>query len=126
MIRTHKLASKEWVGEVVEVGDNYAVVKLKTREEMKVDEFGLVHGGFTFGAADLAAMLAVNEETVVLYKAEVRFTAPVKVGEEIVAKAKVVEADGRKRKVEVEAWTDKKVLEGVMFCYVPERHVLEK
>jgi len=126
VIRTHKLASKEWVGEVVEVGDNYAVVKLKTREEMKVDEFGLVHGGFTFGAADLAAMLAVNEETVVLYKAEVRFTAPVKVGEEIVAKAKVVEADGRKRKVEVEAWTDKKVLEGVMFCYVPERHVLEK
>jgi len=126
VIRTHRLASKEWVGEVVEVGDGYAVVKLKTREEMKVDEFGLVHGGFTFGAADLAAMLAVNEETVVLYKAEVRFTAPVKVGEEIVAKAKVVEADGRKRKVEVEAWTDKKVLEGVMFCYVPERHVLEK
>lgn len=124
MIRTHKLASKDWVGEVVEVKEGYAVVRLKTRDEMKVDEFGLVHGGFTFGAADLAAMVAVNEETVVLYKAEVKFTAPVKVGEEVVARARVVERDGKKRKVEVEAWTDKKVLEGVMYCYVPEKHVL--
>ena len=124
VIKTHKLASKEWVGEAVEVKDGFAKVRLKTREEMKVDEYGLIHGGFTFGAADLAAMLAVNEETVVLYKAEVKFTAPVKVGEEIVATAKVVEVDGRKRKVEVEAWTDKKVLEGVMYCYVPEKHVL--
>ena len=88
-------------------------------------EKGLVHGGFTFGCADLAAMLAVNHPNVVLYRAEVKFTAPVKVGEEIMAEGRVVERSGKKIRVEVKAYTDKTVLEGLMYCYIPENHVLE-
>jgi acyl-coenzyme A thioesterase PaaI-like protein len=44
---------------------------------MAADQRGLVHGGFTFGLADYAAMVAVNDPNVVLGAAEVRFLAPV-------------------------------------------------
>lgn len=48
----------------------------------------------TFGLADYAAMLAVNEPTVVLGKAEVRFLKPVKVGERLLARTRILENSG--------------------------------
>lgn len=127
MQRTHNLTSKRLVGEPVKIAEGYAEVKLKTIDEMKVDEYGLIHGGFTFGLADYAAMLAVNEPTVVLGKAEVKFTKPVKVGDELLAKAEVIEDLGRKKVVHVDVFNQKKekVLEGKFYCYVLEKHVLE-
>ncbi|WP_457754046.1 PaaI family thioesterase [Thermococcus sp.] len=127
MQRTHNLTSKRLVGDPIKIEDGYAEVKLKTVDEMKVDEHGLVHGGFTFGLADYAAMLAVNEPTVVLGKAEVKFTKPVKVGDELLAKAEVIEDLGRKKVVHVDVFNQKneKVLEGKFYCYVLEKHVLE-
>ncbi|WP_054841113.1 PaaI family thioesterase [Thermococcus peptonophilus] len=128
-IRTHKLASEKLLGKPVKVGPPEAEVILETTEEMAVDEYGLVHGGFTFGLADYAAMLAVNEPTVVLGKAEVRFLKPVKVGENLLARAEIVEDLGRKKIVKGEVFNEKgeKVFEGGTFhCYVLEKHVLEK
>ena len=121
------LTSKELVGEVIELGEGFSKVKLKTKEYMKVDEHGLVHGGFTFGLADYAAMLAVNEPTVVLGKAEVKFTKPVKVGDELLAEARIKEDIGKKKIVFVEVFNQKneKVFEGTFHCYVLEKHVLE-
>ena len=125
--RTHRLTSKDLVGKVRKIGEGYAEVELKAIEEMRVDEYGLIHGGFTFGLADYAAMLAVNEPTVVLGKAEVKFTKPVKLGDNLLAKAKVVEDLGKKKVVhtEVSNQSNEKVLEGTFYCYVLEKHVLE-
>lgn len=126
-IKTHKLASKELVGEAMEVKEKEAKVRLKALKEMAVDERGLIHGGFTFGLADLAAMVAVNHPNVVLGKAEVKFTKPVKVGDEIVAHAKVVEVKGKKNVVEVVAKIQENVvLEGTFYCFVLDKHVLDK
>ena len=61
------------------------MVKLKTNEKMVADEKGLIHGGFIFSVADYSAMLAVNEPTVVLAGANVKFLKPVIVGDEILA-----------------------------------------
>lgn len=125
-IKTHKLALKELVGEVVEIKEKEAKVRLKALKEMAVDEKGLIHGGFTFGLADLAAMVAVNHPNVVLGKAEVKFTRPVKVGDEIIAHAKVVEVKGRKNIVEVVARAQGNiVLEGIFYCYILDKHVLD-
>jgi acyl-coenzyme A thioesterase PaaI-like protein len=66
---------------------------------MAADDRGLVHGGFVFGLADHAAMLAVNDPFVVLGSAEVRFLRPVVVGERLVAEARVGEVAGRKSRV---------------------------
>ena len=125
MVKTHALVDAELCGEPVELSDGYARVKLKLTDRMKVDASGLVHGGFVFGAADLAAMLAVNHPNVVLAAADVRFLKPCSVGETVEAVAKVEREDGKKRTVAVEVRRDgEKVFEGSMLCIVPERHVL--
>jgi len=61
----------------------------------------LIHGGFTFGLADYAAMLAVNEPTVVPANATAKFLAPVVVGDRLEAEATVEQTDGKKRTVKV-------------------------
>ncbi len=127
-LKTHKLASKMYVGRILEISEGRCVASLKTNWIMAVDPHGLIHGGFTFGLADLAAMGAVNEENVVLVSANVKFLRPVKVGEELIAEAKVKKREGRKYYVEVmvkKGRDGEVVLEGEMFCYVPEKHVLE-
>ncbi|WP_297420649.1 PaaI family thioesterase [Thermococcus sp.] len=124
--RTHRLASERLIGRPLRIEPGYAEVELLTTEEMAVDDYGLVHGGFTFGLADYAAMLAVNEPTVVLGKAEVKFIKPVKVGEKLIARAEIKEDLGRERVVEAEVFNERneKVFEGTFHCYVLEKHVL--
>ncbi|NOY44128.1 MAG: PaaI family thioesterase [Deltaproteobacteria bacterium] len=124
--RTHLAIHPDWVGEAVELAEGACRARLETRPEMAADDRGLVHGGFTFGLADYAVMMAVNHPNVVLGAAEVRFTAPVRVGEVMEARARVVEADGKRRKVRVEVEAaGRRVLEGILTAFVLERHVLE-
>ena len=126
-VKTHRRANPRLVGRPLKLGDGEAIVELEALEEMAVDEWGLIHGGFTFGLADYAAMLAVNHPNVVLASAEVRFTAPVRVGDLMRAEARVVEERGKWRRVEVEVSVDDRtVLEGVMNCVVLRRHVLDR
>ena len=125
-LKTHRLASMCLVGEVVELKDGYSRVRLECGPEMAVDEKGLIHGGFTFGCADLAAMVAVNHPNVVLGRAEVNFTKPVQVGDTIEAEARVVKISGKKHVVDVVVRKeDVTVLDGRFYCYVLEKHVLD-
>jgi uncharacterized protein (TIGR00369 family) len=123
---THRRIDAELCGVPVRLGDGEAEVELVAGERMRVDEHGLVHGGFVFGLADHAAMLAIDRETVVLGSAEVRLVAPVRVGERMRAHAKLREVVGKKHLVDVEVRTDERaVLSGLFTCFVPARHVLE-
>ncbi|HKL27719.1 MAG TPA: PaaI family thioesterase [Natrialbaceae archaeon] len=124
--RTHERTSERYVGRPVAIEDGRAVVELETTDEMAVDEYDLVHGGFVFGAADYAAMLAVNEPTVVLVGAETSFTAPTTVGDTIRATATVDEdADSLVVQCEVETVEEvDRVFAGRFECAVPDEHVL--
>lgn len=107
------------------LGEGTATVAMVTTARMTADEHGLVHGGFVFGLADHAAMLAVNEPTVVLGAAELRFVAPVVAGQRVVATARVAETKGNKHLVDVEVHADQTVvLTGRLTCFVPPTHVL--
>ncbi|EFL51121.1 thioesterase superfamily protein [Solidesulfovibrio fructosivorans JJ]] len=123
---THLRIDTALCGTPVELSTGRAVVKLTTSPAMAADDRGLVHGGFVFGLADYAAMLAVNDPLVVLGAATVRFTAPVAVGEELVAEAGLVEEEGKKRLAEVTVRREETtVLTGTFTCFVPPRHVLD-
>ncbi|RZO52948.1 MAG: thioesterase [Sandaracinaceae bacterium] len=123
---THPKISTRLCGEIVSLSDGEATTRFVTTEEMGTDDRGLVHGGFVFGLADHAAMLAVNDPFVVLGAAELRFTAPVKVGETVVASARVQEAQGKKRQVEVRARVgEREVLTGTLTAFVLAKHVLD-
>lgn len=125
--RTHLGIDRRLVGVCHDLGEGTARVVLDTLPEMAADDRGLVHGGFVFGLADYAAMLAVNDPNVVLGSASVRFTRPVVVGEQLTAEAWVEESEGRKRRVEVEVLRDGEVvLSGELVCFVLDRHVLDR
>ncbi|OQY19894.1 MAG: thioesterase [Desulfobacteraceae bacterium 4572_35.1] len=122
---THKNISPELVGKIDSLEHGKAVVNLPTVQEMVADEYGLIHGGFIFGLADYAAMLAVNEPTVVLGSAETSFLAPVKVKDVAQATAIVVKESGKKREVECMVKVGNKIVfKGLFTCFVVEKHVL--
>ncbi len=125
-LRTHDLINSSYSGVLDELKEGYAKVSLLTNEDMRVDVYGLVHGGFIFCAADFAAMAAVNDPNVVLSAATSSFLSPVRVGDEVVFEAKVRHKDGRKREVNVVGSVlDIKVFEASLKTVVLEKHVLK-
>ena len=123
---THLQVDPELCGKAIRIEEGYAQVVLHTRYVMAADEKGLVHGGFVFGAADYAAMCAVNDPNVVLGAASSKFIAPVKVGDVVVCHANIVTEKGKKKEVLVEAFVDgKMVFEGSFTTFVLEKHVLD-
>lgn len=124
-IRTHHALDHELCGTPEAIAEGTATVSMIPTDRMQADAHALVHGGFVFGLADHAAMLAVNEPTVVLGAAELRFMAPVTVGQRLVAEARVAERSGKKHLVDVEVRAgDTVVLTGRLTCFVPPIHVL--
>jgi uncharacterized protein (TIGR00369 family) len=126
-IKTHEKVSKLLVGTPIDVvGGVRASATLTTTSEMIADSSGLIHGGFTFGLADYAAMLAVNHPNVVLGSAQVKFIAPVRNGETMRANATVTETEEKKIGVNVEVNVEgRRVFTGIFVCYVLEKHVLD-
>jgi len=126
-LQTHREISTALCGELTALGPPRATVRLVTDQQMRVDTTGLVHGGFVFGAADHAAMAAVNEETVVLIGAQTRFLKPTRAGSTLMFEAQVIHSDGNRRTVEVigtSAVDNVIVFRGEFSCYLPAKHVL--
>ena len=125
-LNTHLEIDTSLCGKVIKLEEHYAEVLLHTTQRMSADSRGLVHGGFVFGAADYAAMTAVNDPYVVLGSASSKFTAPVKVGDVVLCKASVISVKGKKREVQVQAFVNEKlVFEGSFTTFVLDKHVLE-
>lgn len=123
---THPRIDQALCGTPVSLAPGQAVVRLTCTPNMAVDDRGLVHGGFLFGLADYAAMLAVNDPLVVLGAAETRFVAPTAVGETVEATAVVEEEAGKKRRVAVTVRRDEKtVFTGTLTCFVLPKHVFD-
>lgn len=125
-LNTHLNINTSLCGRVIKLEADTADVLLHTTQQMSTDTQGLVHGGFIFGAADYAAMTAVNDPLVVLGSSTSKFVAPVKVGDAVLCKARIVSEKGKMKVVEVEAYvSDKLVFEGSFTTFVLDEHVLE-
>ncbi|WP_456431690.1 PaaI family thioesterase [Nitratifractor sp.] len=126
-LRTHRSIDPLLCGRVTELEEGRATVWFVPLEAMTADEWGLVHGGFLFGAADYAAMVAVNDPNVVLASSEIRFLAPVKKGQSVRFDARVVGQKGKRRIVAVEGISEgKPVFTGEFTAVIPDRHVLDR
>ena len=125
-IDTHRHIDQSLCGKPLSVEGGNSQVELVTTPQMAADEQGLVHGGFIFGAADYAAMIAVNHPHVVLGASDVKFLKPVRVGETVMAQAQVQEVKGKKYWVSVSVTKDgEEVFQGMFTCFVLDKHVLE-
>ena len=124
--QTHLEIDAALCGEIVSLSEGQASVRLTITAAMGVDARGLAHGSFAFGAADSAAMLAVNDPNVVLGGADVRFLAPVVAGDVVDAAAQVTEEKGKKRVIAVSAKVgEREVLSGTLTAFVLPTHVLD-
>jgi len=124
-LNTHLNINTSLCGKVTKLQENYAEVLLHTTQQMTTDKQDLIHGGFIFGAADYAAMSAVNDPHVVLGASSSKFLAPVKVGDAVLCKATVVSEKGKKREIKVQAFVSEKLIfEGDFTTFVLENHVL--
>jgi uncharacterized protein (TIGR00369 family) len=125
-VQTHNKTDASLCGTPVKLGEGYSLVSLLTTQEMGVDDFGLVHGGFVFGLADYAAMIAVNHPNVALGAAEVKFLKPVRVGDTLMAEARVEQQEGKKLNLFVRVVLNgENIFEGTFICIIPGKHVLE-
>ena len=125
-IQTHGKIDEKLCGKPIKLKEGYCMVELKTLDSMSADDFGLVHGGFIFGLADYAAMLAVNHPNVVLGSADVKFLKPVKTGDIAIAKASVIPSPGKKKIVNVSvSCHGTEVLSGELVCFILNKHVLD-
>jgi acyl-CoA thioesterase len=78
------------------VGPGTATLRMTVRDDM-VNGHGIGHGGLTFALADSAFAFACNSynRRTVAAAAEIRFRAPTRAGDELVATAVERERDGR-------------------------------
>jgi acyl-coenzyme A thioesterase PaaI-like protein len=124
-LNTHLKLNKELNGEVIELQEGFAKIKLNTTEKMIADDQGLVHGGFAFCAADFAAMAAVNDPFVVLAKSETKFLAPIKVGQSVIFEGTITSNENNRAIVEVLGSVEEKaVFKGTFYTATLEKHVL--
>ncbi len=124
-LNTHLKIDHTLNGSVLKLKKGYAKIALQTTSIMIADAQGLVHGGFIFGAADFCAMATINDPLVVLAKSEVKFFAPVKMGEAVEFEGTISEEKGNRATVEVTgAVKEKKVFIGTFYTAILEKHLL--
>ncbi len=124
-IKTHEMINKDLCGTPVEQREGYCRIEFQPKESMTADSSGLIHGGFIFGLADYAAMLAVNHPNVVLGAADVKFLKPVKLGDSVEAVAIIETFTDRKNVAKVVVSKDgDPVFEGEFVCFSLDKHVL--
>jgi len=114
-----------FVGDIIDLDEGFAKSKFITNNEMVFDNFELIHSGFIFGAANFVALAAVNYPYVVLVTSNVKFIAPIELGNEIEFEANVIHKYARKREVNVIGRvSDVKVFEGLFLTVVLDKHIL--
>lgn len=124
-IDTHNKINQTLCGTPEYCENGKSLVKLKLTQEMAADDKDLIHGGFIFGLADYAAMIAVNHPNVVLQSASSKFLKPSSVGETVKAEAEIINTEKNRHKISVSVYSDNnKIFEGEFSAVVLRNHVL--
>ena len=100
-------------------------VLLETSSKMVVDKQGLIHSGNLFSSAAYCALLAVNNPNGIVIGAEVKFLAPIELGNEVLFRGETLQEDTKKREVKVEGFVlDIKIFDAMFYIAVFDKHVL--
>ncbi len=125
-LKTHGKIKTNLCGTIIKLDTGYSKTTLQTTKDMVLDDLGLIHSGFIFGAADYAAAVAVNEANVVVIGSRSSFLAPAKLNDLIEFEAKTKFEDSRKREIKVTAYINEiKIYEGIFHAVVLEQHIFK-
>ncbi len=126
-LRIYKKINREFCGELVlPLERNRAVVKFIPTEKMITDDKMLIHYGFVFNSASFCAMAAVNEPNSIIIYSEVKFLAPVELGNEVIFKANAIHSDLKKREIVVEGFMyNVKIFDAIFHIVVFEKSLFQ-
>lgn len=96
------ISESEVIGELVdlELGDS-ALSMMTTTSDMALMRSGVVRGHHLFAMANSLAVSVVDAKVALTASASVHFLRPVRVGDRLVAKARVLEISGRRHRISV-------------------------
>ncbi len=117
--QVRSLKSREIIGELVDLnlGED-GISLLEAVEEMALSNTGVIRGHFIFAQANSLAVSLIDSRIVLTGSANVRYHRPVKVGERLIAKAKVREKKKNRYLVDVETRIeDEKVFSGEFIVF---------
>lgn len=108
------LTTEEFIGQPVELElGKRGKSLLETTWAMGFERTGIVRGHHIFAQANSLAVALIDAPIALTGSAVVKFTAPVRVGDKIIAIAQVKSTDGKKATVAVESFVhERKVFEG--------------
>ncbi|EOR26619.1 transcription factor FapR [Cytobacillus oceanisediminis] len=88
------LPIEEVIGEIIDMElDNSAISIFEVKQEHVFKRNGIARGHHLFAQANSLAVALINDELALTAKANIHFTRSVKLGERIIAKAKVIHID---------------------------------
>ncbi|CAM2897749.1 hypothetical protein [Helicobacter burdigaliensis] len=112
-------------GAIQELKYGKSNVLLSTNSKMITDKNGLIHSGNLFSSAAYSALLAVNHPHAIIIGAEVKFLAPIELGNEVEFRAQTLQEDTKKREVKVEGFVlDIKIFDAMFYVAVFDKPVL--
>jgi acyl-coenzyme A thioesterase PaaI-like protein len=113
------LGDAEIIGDLLEVElDHEGLSLLEISAEMASAKTGIARGHILFAQANSLANAIVDADIALTGEAQIKFIAPVHSGERILAKARILKSDGRKKEVEVIIKTKKAlVFQGIFLIY---------
>jgi len=105
------LPLEEVIGEIIDLQlDESAISILDIKEEHVFSRNKIARGHHVFAQANSLAVAIINDELALTAKANIRFSRPVRVGERIIAKAKVKETGSERSIVEVNSYVEKELV----------------
>lgn len=105
------LSHQEIVGEILEISpDQEGLSLLETNEKMGLEKTRIIRGHVLFAQANTLANAVVDAEIALTAEAKIEYLAPAFAGDRVLAKAKVVGVQKRKRVVDVVLKTPKEVV----------------
>ena len=89
--RVRSLGQREIIGELIDVElGKSAISSLDITADMAFQKTGIARGNYIFAQADSLAICVIDAENVVTGIANLKFKRPAKVGEKLIAKARVI------------------------------------
>jgi acyl-coenzyme A thioesterase PaaI-like protein len=113
------LKETEITGDLLEVDlDREGLSLLEITPEMVSEKSGIARGHILFAQANSLANAIVDGDLALTGEAKIKFLAPARSGERVLAKAQVIKADGRKKEVEVIMKTKQALIfQGIFLIY---------
>ncbi len=119
MVRS--LPIEEVIGEIIDIEpDQHAISILDIKEEHVFSRNKIARGHHLFAQANSLAVAVINDELALTTQCNIRFVRQVKLGERVIAKAKVIDREAAKGRttVEVKSFVNQEIVfKGIFVMY---------